>query len=262
MTQTVLTQCDARGVATLWLARPEKHNAMNAEMIAGLHEAAHRLGADPGVRVVVLRARGQSFCAGGDLDWMRRQMAADRAARISEARALAEMLGALNRLPKPLIGVAEGPAYGGGVGLLSVCDATIGLSGTRFALTEVRLGLIPATIGPYVVARLGPKARQVFFSGRSFDAAEAQCLGLLSHVVEAEGLEAAMEAEIAPYLKAAPGAVAAAKRLSADLGLGVSDADVTASITALADQWETEEARAGIAAFFEKRPAPWTGSGQ
>ena len=257
MAEHTRIEIDGRGVATLRLARAEKHNAMNAAMITELTEAAAMLGADAAVRVVVLRAEGRSFCAGGDLGWMRAQMDADRATRMSEAGALAGMLGALNTMPKPLIGVAEGNAFGGGVGLLAICDLAIGVTGAKFGLTETRLGLIPATIGPYVVARLGPKARQVFSSAALFGADQALALGLLARVVAAEDVDAAIEAEVTPYLATAPGAVAAAKRLAAELGLGVPPEQVTMSIEALADQWETEEARAGIAAFFDKRSPPW-----
>lgn len=257
MTESIRIEREPRGVATLWLTRQAKHNAMDAAMITALHHAADYLGADPGVRLVVLRAEGRSFCAGGDLDWMREQMAADRATRMAQARKLADMLGAFNSLPKPLIGLAEGNAFGGGVGLLAVCDVALGLAGTKYGLTETRLGLIPATIGPYVIARLGPKARSVFYSSALFDAERAQALGLLSRVIAPGDVDAALEAEVTPYLNAAPGAVAAAKALAATLGLGVTAVQVEASIKALADQWETDEARDGIAAFFDKRPAPW-----
>ena len=259
MGEVTRVETDDRGVATLWLARPEKHNAMNAAMITELRAAAESLGADPGVRAVVLRGEGRSFCAGGDLGWMRAQMEADRATRVAEASALAGMLGALNEMPKPLIGVAEGNAFGGGVGLLAVCDVALGVTDSKYGLTETRLGLIPATIGPYVVARLGPKARSVFYSSALFEAEHAQTLGLLAHVVAPEDVADAIAREVQPYLSAAPGAVAAAKALSARLGLGVAEEAVAASIEALADQWETDEARAGIAAFFDKRPAPWAG---
>ena len=177
---------------------------------------------------------------------------------MAEARRLAGMLGALNTLPKPLIGRVNGAAFGGGVGLMSVCDAVVAVEGARFALTETRLGIIPATIAPYVIARLGEgRARAVFFSGRVFDAAEARDLGLVTRVVPADGLDAAVEAEVAPYLATAPGAVARAKRLARSLGAPIDDGVVEATVTALADAWETAEAREGIAAFLEKRPPPW-----
>ena len=155
MAETIRVETDARGVATLTLVRAEKHNALSGEMISEITDAAIALGADDAVRVVVLAAERKSFCAGGDLGWMRAQMAADAATRAAEARKLAEMLEALNSLPKPLIGRVHGNAFGGGVGMACVCDVTIGALGARFGFTETRLGLIPATIGPHVIARMG-----------------------------------------------------------------------------------------------------------
>ncbi|MBY6202374.1 crotonase/enoyl-CoA hydratase family protein [Maritalea mobilis] len=258
MSETIRVDVDERGVATLTLARPDKHNAMNAEMIGALTEAAERLGRDPAVRVVVLTGEGKSFCAGGDLGWMKDQMQADAATRAREARSLAEMLGALDRMPKPLIGRVQGQSFGGGVGLMSVCDVAIGVETAEIGLTEVRLGLIPATIGPYVVARMGAaNARRVFFSGRIFGAAEAVELGLLARAVSAEDLDGAVEAEVAPYLSAAPGAVAAGKKLVADLVAPVDEAMIALSIDALVARWEGEESAEGIGAFFDKRKPRW-----
>ena len=257
---TVRIDRDARGVARLTLARAEKRNALSSEMIAELHEAAEDLRRDTSVRVVVLTAEGPVFCAGGDLGWMRDQMAADRETRRREARALAMMLKALNDLPMPLVGRVHGPAYGGGVGLMSVCDSVVAVEDATFGLTETRLGLIPATIGPYVVQRMGePRARRVFFSSRIFDAAEARELGLISRIVAASDLDAAVEAEVAPYLSCAPGAVAEAKALVARLGNTVDEAAIEASIEALVVRWESSEADEGTRAFFEKRPPSWTG---
>lgn len=256
---TLDLEVDARGVATLTLNRPDVHNAMNAAMIADLTAAAQRLGRDPAVRVVVLTGKGASFCAGGDLGWMRAQMEADAPTRAREARGLAEMLGALDRLPKPLIGRIQGQAFGGGVGLMSVCDVAIGVESAKFGLTEVRLGLIPATIGPYVVARMGAAhARRVFFSGRRFGAGEAVALGLLARAVSEAELDAAVEAEVVPYLSAAPGAVAEGKALVARLGGSVSEEDISATIDALVGRWNSAEASEGIAAFFDKRKPAWT----
>lgn len=258
MPETIRIDTDGRGVATLRLARAEKHNALSSEMIAEVTEAAGTLGGDPGVRVVVLAAEGRSFCAGGDLGWMKAQMAADAETRAREARKLATMLRALNDLPKPLIGRVHGNAFGGGVGMASVCDVAIGADGLKMGLTEVRLGLIPATIGPYVVARMGEaRARRVFFSGRLFDAEEAVALGLLAKAVPEADLDAAIESEIAPYLAAAPGAVAAAKALVRELGPRIDDAVIERTIAALVRTWEDDEAPEGIAAFFEKRPPGW-----
>lgn len=258
MFNTLTLAVEARGVATLTLNRPEKHNAMSAEMLQELTAAAAQLGADDAVRVVVLTGAGKSFCAGGDLAWMAAQREMDSQTRAQEAGKLAQMLGALNSLPKPLIGRLHGNAFGGGVGLASVCDVAIGVEGLKMGFTETRLGIIPATIGPYVLARMGEgKARRVFMSARLFDAHEAVDLDLLTRVVAPQDLDAAIEREVVPYLACAPGAVAAAKKLARDLGPRI-DADVVAhTINALSQRWETEEAAEGIGAFFEKRKARW-----
>lgn len=258
MFETLTTSTDARGVATLTLNRPEKHNALNALMISELTEAARLLGEDPAVRVVVLTGTGRSFCAGGDLGWMKAQIEAPADQRAAEARALAEMLGALNTLPKPLIGRLQGQAFGGGIGMACVCDVAVGVEGAKFGLTETRLGLIPATIGPYVLARMGEAmARRVFMSGRVFEAGEAVTLGILARAVAPQALDAAVEAEVAPYLSCAPGAVAAAKALARRLGPAIDAALIDETIAALVAQWQGDEAPEGIAAFFEKRKAGW-----
>ncbi|KEJ89415.1 crotonase/enoyl-CoA hydratase family protein [Sulfitobacter donghicola] len=258
MFETITVETDARGVATLTLAREAKHNAMSAQMLAELTQAAGELAADDAVRVVILAAAGRTFCAGGDLGWMQEQMGMDAATRAQEAGKLATMLGALNRLPKPLIGRLHGNAFGGGVGMASVCDVAIGADSIKMALTETKLGIIPATIGPYVIARMGEgRARRVFMSGRVFGADEAVELGLLSRAVPIDDLDAAVEREVLPYLACAPGAVAAAKKLAQDLGGAATEEAVAMSIAALAERWETEEAAEGIGAFFEKRKAAW-----
>lgn len=256
--ETLSLETDARGVAVLRLERPEKHNALDAVMIGELTRAARALGADPAVRVVVLTGAGASFCAGGDLRWMQAQMKADDATRAAEARALAHMLKALNDLPKPLIGRIQGQAFGGGVGMMSVCDVAIGAKGARFGLTETRLGLIPATIGPYVVARMGEaRARRVFMSARIFGAEEAVALGLLARAVPEADLDDAVEAEVVPYLSCAPGAVAEAKALVARLAGPVNEVVIEETIGALVARWKSPEAAEGIEAFFARRPPPW-----
>jgi len=258
MYKTVLIERDSRGVATLTLNRPEKHNAMSGEMLLELKAAAEQLAADDAVRVVVLTGAGKSFCAGGDLGWMQQQMQADAATRGAEARILAEMLQLLNTLPKPLIGALQGNAFGGGVGMASVCDVAIGVDHLKMGLTETRLGLIPATIGPYVVARMGEaRARRVFMSARLFGAEEAVDLGILARVVPAADLDAAIEAEVIPYLSCAPEAVGAAKALVRDLGPKIDDAVIDHTIAALVDRWEGSEAPEGIAAFFAKEKPSW-----
>ncbi|MFB9951694.1 crotonase/enoyl-CoA hydratase family protein [Rhizobium puerariae] len=255
---TLTLETDARGVATLTLNRPDKHNAMSAGMIAELADAARRLAADAAVRVVVLAAAGSTFCAGGDLAWMRDQAAKDRQGRIEGATELALMLKTLDDLPKPLVGRVQGNAFGGGIGLMAVCDIVIAAEGARFALTETRLGLVPATIGPYVVRRIGEgHARRLFLNARHFDAATAGAIGLVSAVRPAAGLDAAVEEEALAFLDCAPGAVASAKSLIRNLARGAVDDPVGYSIGLLADRWESAEGRAGIAAFLNRRPMPW-----
>ncbi|MEM6408130.1 MAG: crotonase/enoyl-CoA hydratase family protein [Pseudomonadota bacterium] len=256
MFETLLLDRDARGVATVTLNRPEKRNALSGEMIAELEGVAAELAKDAGVRVVVLEGAGAMFCAGGDLNWMKAQIGADSTTRAREAGKLAAMLGAWNSLPKPVIGRIHGGAFGGGVGLASVCDVAVAAPDTRFGLTETKLGLIPATIGPYVIARMGEgPARRVFMSSRLFGAEEAQSLGLIAKI-DAD-LDAAVAAEVEPYLACAPGAVAEAKALALALGGAPEAADVEASINALVTRWENAEAEEGVSAFFEKRAPDW-----
>ena len=256
--QTITLETDARGVATLTLNLPDKHNALAPQMIADLHAAANALAGDGSVRVVVLTGAGKSFCAGGDLAWMREQFTATREQRIAEARKLALMLGALNELPKPVIGRINGQAYGGGMGMISICDVAVAAEGAKFGFTEARLGLIPATISPYVLARMGEgMARRVFASARLFGAEEARDLGLVAKVVAPEALDEAVEAEIAPYLACAPGAVAASKRLARSLGPEIAPETIERTIAALADSWDQPEAHEGVSAFFERRKPNW-----
>lgn len=256
--ETIRIETDPRGVATLTLNRPEKRNALSAQMLDDLTHAAETLAEDERVRVVVLTGAGEAFCAGGDLAWMRQNIEASRDERRVEGRRIAGMLKVMNELPKPLIARIQGNAFGGGVGMACVSDTAIGVTGARFGLTETRLGLIPATIGPYVIARLGEgMARRFFLSSRLFDAAEAERLGVLARVAPPEALDTAVDAEIAPYLACAPGAVAKAKRLARRLGPTIDEATIEASIDALIETWEAPEALQGIEAFFAKHPAPW-----
>lgn len=256
--ETLEVTLDARGVAQVALNRPDKRNALSARMIEDLTEVATTLG-QGGARVIVLSGQGKVFCAGGDLGWMQAQIAADRATRMAAARKLAEMLRALNEMPVPLIGRLHSAAFGGGVGLACVCDVAVAEAGTQFGLTETRLGLLPATIAPYVIARIGEgMARRVFMSARVFSATEAERLGLVARVVPEAELDAAIEAEIEPYLMAAPVAVGRAKALARALGPQIDDTVIEDTIRRLADTWETDEAAEGIAAFLAKRAPVWT----
>lgn len=253
---TISLKTDLHAITTLTLNRPDKHNALSAEMIAEITDVTKKLAKDPATRVVVLAGNGKSFCAGGDLAWMKEQMMATRPQRIKEARKLAEMLFHLNTLPKPLIGNIHGNAFGGGVGLISVCDTAYCSISANFSLTEVKLGLIPATISPYVNAKIGEtNARYTGLSARMLSADAAEKIGLVSGVVE--DLDAVVNEEARRYLELAPAAIAATKALFRSLGPIIDSDVIDQTIERLADTWEHPEAMEGVSAFFEKRPPSW-----
>jgi len=252
----VKCEVDSRGVATVVLSRAEKHNALSAQMISELTDIAVNLTNTPNVRVVVLSALGKSFCAGADLEWMRNQIAASRQERMSEARKLANMLQLWNALPLPVIANVEGNAFGGGIGLISIADIVICSKSVKFGLTETRLGLIPATISPYVAAKIGQNAmRFIGLSAKIFTASEALKIGLVS-IVESE-TNIAVTNEIENILHTSPQAVAASKALFCSLGTRIDEGVIDTTIGKLADTWESADAIEGISAFFEKRPARW-----
>ena len=257
-TETIRIACTQQGVARITLARGDKHNAMNLQMIRDLRAAAATLDADASVRVVVLAGDGASFCAGADLGWMRDQATKEPAARLAEAMELAGMLQALDSLSKLLIARVHGPAYGGGVGLMAVSDIVIATETTKFALTEVRLGLIPATIGPFMIRRLGEGgARRFMLNAKTMDAATALAAGLVSAVVSADRLDAAVEAEVTACLACAPGAVADAKALCLHLARDPGSDPLDWTADQLAKRWETAEAQEGLACYFERREPSW-----
>ena len=252
--ETLLFNQDKRGVVSLTLNRPEKRNALSAKMIEELTDFTSML--TPDTRAVVIQGAGKLFCAGGDLDWMNNQIKADRLTRISEARKLAMMLRALNEIPVPLIGKLHGAAYGGGVGLACVCDFVISSSNVKFGFTETRLGLIPSTIGPYVVGKMGEaKAREVFMSGQIFNEVEAKKLNIVSEI--SENLDQSVESHLNPYLQTAPKAVGEAKALLRSLGPRIDEQVIEGTIERLADIWEGEEASHGIDAFLNKTKPRW-----
>ncbi|WP_026758440.1 crotonase/enoyl-CoA hydratase family protein [Sediminimonas qiaohouensis] len=256
--ESILLETDARGVATVTLNRPDKHNALNGGLIAELMDAAEKLAADDKVRIVVLTGNGKSFCAGGDFNWFSSNINKPRAERVDQSATLAHLLRRLDTLPKPLIGRINGPAYGGGVGMISVCDYTIGAEGARFGLTEVKLGLLPANISPYVVARIGKvHARETMLSGALFDTVRAERIGLLSEVVAADDLDAAIERVVHNHLQAAPGAVADTKALIAYVASHDLETNMIYTADRLADAWETEEGVEGIDSFLKKTTPSW-----
>lgn len=246
---------DRRGVATLRLERPDRLNALDAAAMDALTEAARTLAADHAARVVVIEGAGRGFCAGGDIGWMRGAFAADRGGKLAEGMRLARALEALDALPQTVIARIHGATVGAGVALACVADVVVAVEAARFGLTEARLGLLPAAIAPYVAARLAPgAARRFFATGGRFDAAEAQRLGLVHRLVPADALDAAVGAEIDAALACGPRAVAAAKAMLRRLARPVDPAE-TARL--LADWWETEEPREGVAAFLDRRPPRW-----
>ncbi len=257
--ETLAVAVDEQGVASLTLNRPDRKNALSATMMDELTAFARLAEEDRSIRAVVLSGSEGTFCAGADLNWMMTQIEVDRAGRMAEARRLAFMLKALNEMPLPLIGRIEGVAMGGGVGMACICDVAIAAEDCRFGLTETRLGIIPATISPYVLARMGEgRARRVFMNARLFGGVEAAALDLVARAVPAADLSEAVEAEVAPYLKLPRGAVGRAKRLARSLGPTIDETVIEATIEQLADTWEADEAREGIAAFLDKRKPRWS----
>ena len=259
--ETLKIEKRENGAAWLWLNRPDAHNAMSEQMLLDVPRAVAELEADAEVRVVVLTGVGATFCAGGDLKWMLSIMKLSRAERIEESRKVATLLGALNNLGKPLIGRINGPAYGGGVGMVSVCDIAIAVRSARFALTETKLGLVPANIGPYVVNCLGANnARQVFFNAKPFDAERAKELGLVGEVVDPDDLDAAVDREVDYVLACAPGAVAMTKKLLFYIDRNGLEGSIDYAMEQLALAWEGDEGAEGIQAFLDKRKPCWSES--
>src|SRR4051794_9908947 len=210
----ILTAVSEDGVASVTLNRAEVHNAFNDAIIADLTGTLRRLGDDDKVQAVVLRAEGKSFSAGADLGWMQRMANCGHAENLADAGALAELMRVLNFLPKPTVARVQGAAFGGGVGLVACCDIAIASDAASFSLSEVRLGLIPAVISPYVVAAIGERAaRRYFLTAERFDAAEALRLGLVHQVVPADQLDAAIDSILARLSEGGPAAQRAAKDL-------------------------------------------------
>jgi methylglutaconyl-CoA hydratase len=258
-TPVVLVTTDPRGIARVTLNRPERHNALDARSISELHRRLERLGADPAVRIVVLQGAGASFCAGADLDYMKSLAEADEHRNFAEALALAQLLETLATLPKPTVAKVNGNAFGGGVGLIACCDVAVGAESTRFALTEVRLGLVPATISPYVVAAIGERAsRRLFLTGERLDASQARACGLLHECVRAEELDAAVERVCDDLLRGGPQAQREAKELLREVARGGEGEDLQRSTSArLARLRVSHEAQEGMSAFLEKRAPKW-----
>lgn len=263
MPQAVRVDRTGPGGAIAWvtLDRPDAHNAFDATLIAELRAVFSGLTREGpmDLRAVVLAGAGPSFCAGADVAWMRAAAALDVEANEQDAMAMADMFEAVDTCPAPVIARVHGAALGGGVGLCAVADLVIAESGTRFGFTETRLGILPAVISPFVVAKIGEsEARALFPGGRRFDAVRAQRIGLVHEVVEGPAaLDAAIEAAIRDLLAAGPTAARAAKAIIREIrGLGHGSAKWHTART-IARQRVSTEAREGLAAFGEKRPAAW-----
>jgi methylglutaconyl-CoA hydratase len=259
MTSALLTSTDPRGVATVTLNRPEVHNAFDDALIAELTAVLKKLESDAAVRLVVLTGNGKSFSAGADLGWMKRMAAYSEAENLRDARGLATLMRTLDGIAKPTIALVQGPAYAGGVGLVACCDIAISVDTANFALTETRLGLIPAVIGPYVVAAIGARAaRRYCLTAERFDAAEALRLGLVHQVVPMGELAATGEKLVATLLACAPNALGEAKSLVRRVAHGpIDDAMVDETATRIARIRIGAEGREGIASFLEKRKPAW-----
>jgi methylglutaconyl-CoA hydratase len=254
-----LVTTDARGVATVALNRPQLRNAFDDELIADLTRTFRRLSDDAGVRVVVLRGNGKSFSAGGDLNWMRRMASYSDEENVADGMQLATMLQTLNALPKPTIAVVHGHCFAGGTGLVSCCDIALAAEDTVFAVSEVRLGLVPATISPYVAAAMGARnARRYFLTGERFDGRAAARIGLVHEAVPAGQLDAALETILAELLAGAAAAQGGCKALLADVvDRPVTDALIALTARRLAEGRASAEAKEGLAAFVEKRKPAW-----
>lgn len=260
----VRLEATVEGAVTVELNRPARRNALDADLISALEEAFRTLAGAEGVRVVFLRGVGGTFCGGGDLAWMREAAAQAEDENREDGMALARMLKQLWDLPQLTVALIEGAAYGGGAGLAAACDLAVATADARFAFSEVRLGLVPATIAPYAVRAIGPRhARALFATGGVFDADYAQRIGLVTEVcVDAPALEAARDQIAQNILACAPGAVADAKRMVDDVFAREIDHDLM-ELTArrIAAARAGDEGQEGVSAFLERRPPRWATDG-
>ncbi|MYZ53921.1 enoyl-CoA hydratase/isomerase family protein [Malikia spinosa] len=245
--------------ATLTLTRPELRNAFNDEVIAELTQAFTELGAREDVRAIVLAAEGPAFCAGADLNWMRRMADYDREQNLADAARLAEMLRVIHQCPKPVVARVQGDVYAGGMGLVACCDIAISADSAHYCLSETRLGLVPATISPYVMRAMGPRAAQRYcLSAERFDAAEALRIGFVHEVVPADQLDARVDAVVKALIHASPAAVCACKRLLQEVAQREIDAALIAqTVEAIADIRSSTEGREGVQSFLQKRQPAW-----
>jgi len=256
MTEALLFETDGRGVARMTLNRPERRNALDGDLVGALLARLAAIDEDPEIRVLVLTGAGEAFCSGADIGWMRARLLDTTEANRAHAGTLADLMHRLNALSTPTIARIDGPAYGGGVGLIACCDIAIAADSAVFALSEARLGLAPAVIAPYVIAAVGQRqARRLFLTAARIDAHEALRLGLVHRAVPTEHLDKAVEAEVECLLAGGPEALAHGKRIS--LGNLPQDPERTRSAELLTRLWASTEAREGLSAFLEKRRPRW-----
>jgi methylglutaconyl-CoA hydratase len=247
-------------VARIVLDRPEVRNAFDGEMVRELHDAVAAASAREEVRVVVLSGRGPAFCAGADLDWMKTVAGFTREENLADARSLFELFEAIDRSPKAVVACVQGAALGGGAGLVAVADIAVAEEGAQFGFTEVRLGLVPAVISPFVVRKIGVSAaRELFLTGERFLAARAAEIGLVHRVVKRGELEAAADERVGELLKAAPGAVAAAKALVRGVAGRPVEGVRDVVCRRIAERRASEEGQEGLEAFLAKRRPGWDG---
>ena len=247
-------------IATVTLNRPEVRNAMDEATIAELHAAFHKVATDAGIRALVLRGEGKAFCAGGDLNWMRQAADYGEAENTADAQKLGEMLYALHTLNKPTIAMVHGAAFGGGVGLVAACDIALGLANSKFCLSEVKIGLIPSVISPYVLAAMGERqARRFYLTAEVIEAQKAKEIGLLHEVCQSENAwQKALNGTLNLIMSNAPNAIADAKSQIFDLSHKAITPDVVQQTSeAIAKRRATDEAKEGVSAFLEKRPPNW-----
>jgi methylglutaconyl-CoA hydratase len=259
MYQNIVTEID-HGVGIVSLSRPDRHNAFDDITIVELLQALAEMEANAAVRVVVVSSAGKSFCAGADLTWMQRAAGYGAAENLRDAKVLAEMLRKLSRLPKPTVARVQGSAYGGGLGLVAACDIAIATFDAQFALSEVKLGMIPATIAPHVIAAIGERhARRYMLTAERFSAAEAYRIGLIHEMVADEaGLDQAVGQVVDALLNNGPRAMAECKELiRAVAGKPISDEIVIDTAARIAQRRASDEAKEGIDAFLNKRQPRW-----
>ena len=247
------------GVARVTLNRPELRNAFDDELIRQLRGAFEDISADTSVRVMVLAGNGPAFCAGADLNWMKRMAGYDYQENLADATALAQMLAALDRLPKPTIARVHGPVFAGGTGLVAACDIAVGTPEAKFCLSEAKLGLSPATISPYVIRAMGERtARRYFLTAEVFDAEEALRIGMLSILTSKEELDGVISSLVEHLLAGGPEAHGNIKALIRSVaGRRPDEALVAETAQRIAEIRGSPEGREGIAAFLEKRKASW-----